>query len=337
MTIYLTVLIISNVLILFSFNNLSKKFRIVDVGDGKRKFQKNPVSLLGGSLLFFNIFIFIFLDYFLFKKIIVSGFINTNRELFAFTGGIISLYLYGLFDDKYKLSANYKLLISTFFVLLFILLDENLIISNLEFSFLNHIIELKSFAIFFTLLCFLLFFNALNMFDGINCQVGFYCIFVFLIFFSKNIFPELCLILIISLLFFLILNYKGKVYLGESGVLLLAFIIGYIFIKSSNLDNKVFFADEIFMIMALPGMDMLRLFISRIYKGKHPFTSDMNHIHHLFLKHFSNTKTFIIILLYILITTMLYFYINFKLIYLIMYVTLYLSIIFLFLPTLLVV
>ena len=93
------------------------------------------------------------------------------------------------------------------------------------------------------------------MFDGINCQVGFYSILIFAIIFSKNILPVLCLVLIISLLFFLILNFKGKLFLGESGILILAFIISYIFIKSSNIDNN-FFLDEIFIIMALPGIDM---------------------------------------------------------------------------------
>lgn len=328
MIIYLTVLVLLNILILFSFKHISNKLKIEDTGDGVRKFQKNPVSLLGGSLIFLNVLIFIFFDYFLFKNIITNGFIDTNREIFVFVVGTISFYCFGLFDDKYKLSANYKLLVSAFFILIFILIDENLLISNLEFSFSNHIIELKSFSIFFTLLSFLLFFNALNMFDGINCQVGFYCIFVFLIFLFKNVFPELCLILIVSLLFFLILNFRGKIYLGESGVLILAFIISYIFIKSSNFQNKAFFADEIFMIMALPGIDMFRLFISRIYKGKHPFTSDMNHIHHLMLKKFTGIKTFIIIFLYILVTTTIYFYVDFKLVYLAIYVVLYLLIIF---------
>ena len=111
-------------------------------------------------------------------------------------------------------------------------------------------------------------------------------------------------------------------------MLILAFIIGYIFVKSSNTQNDIFFADEIFMIMALPGIDMFRLFMIRIYNGKHPFSSDTNHIHHLILKYYTDTKTFIIIFLYIFITTMLYFYIDFKLEYLIAYVALYLLIIF---------
>ena len=132
MIIYLTVLVLLNILILFSFKHISNKLKIEDTGDGVRKFQKNPVSLLGGSLIFLNVLIFIFFDYFLFKKIITSGFIDTNRELFAFVVGIISFYFFGLYDDKYKLSANYKLLVSAFFILIFILIDENLLIHGIR-------------------------------------------------------------------------------------------------------------------------------------------------------------------------------------------------------------
>tara|TARA_Y100001958_G_C21188171_1_gene516850 strand:+ start:221 stop:1228 length:1008 start_codon:yes stop_codon:yes gene_type:complete len=326
--IYFAILIILNIFILVSFNFISDQFRIEDKGDGIRKFQKKPISLLGGTLILVNILVIIALDFFLKKNIILSNFVETNRELFAFIVGIISFYIIGLFDDKYRLSANYKLLVSTFFIFLFIMIDDNLEINFLKFSFFDHIIELKSFSIFFTLLCFLLFINALNMFDGINGQVGSYSILIFSIFFLKNIIPEFCLTLIISLLFFLILNLRGKVFLGESGVLVLAFIISYIFVKSSHIENNAFFADEIFMIMALPGIDMFRLFIIRIYNGKNPFSPDMNHIHHLVLKYFSRTKTFLIIFLYLITTTILYFVIDFKLLYIVIYITIYLLIIF---------
>ena len=328
MIIYFIVLIIQNILILHSFENISKKLKIIDKSDGIRKFQKKPVSLLGGTLILLNILLIIFLDYILKKNIIFDNFLDTNRELFAFIAGIVTFYFIGLFDDKYRLSANYKLFISAFFILTFILIDNDLLISVLKFSFFDHEIELKSFSIFFTLLCFLLFINALNMFDGINCQVGSYSIFIFVIIFSKNILPVFCSVLIISLLFFLILNFKGKIFLGESGILILAFIISYIFTKSSNIQNTIFFADEIFIIMALPGIDMFRLFLVRIYNGKNPFSPDMNHIHHLIQKHCSKNKTFLFIFSYILITTILYFLIDFKVTYLIIYMLIYLLVIF---------
>ena len=321
-------IVIINLLFVFFIKDISKFFNINDSSDGIRKFQSTPVSLLGGSLILCNILISIILNFFLNDFNLFSDLIFTNRETFAFLIGIISFYLFGLFDDKYNLSANYKLIISTFFLLFFVLLDNNLTISELRFSFTEHKIDLKSFSIFFTILCFLLFINALNMFDGINCQSGLYCILILSIFFFKNILADFSLILIISLVFFLFLNYKNKIYLGESGVLILSFIISYVFIKTYELSSNTFYVDEIFIIMFLPGVDMLRLFLTRIYNGKHPFSSDANHIHHLISKKFSTIKTFLLIFFYIFITTLIYLNIQFKVFLIFIYIAMYVLIIF---------
>ena len=70
MIIYSITLIVLNFLILFFFKHISTKFKIVDAGDGVRKFQKKPVSLLGGTLILLNILLVIILDYFLGKNLI---------------------------------------------------------------------------------------------------------------------------------------------------------------------------------------------------------------------------------------------------------------------------
>ena len=74
------------------------------------------------------------------------------------------------------------------------------------------------------------------MFDGINCQVGFYSILIFGIFFFKNILPVF--VCFDNFIIILILNFKGKL-LGESGILILAFII-IIFLKTNNIQNNFF-------------------------------------------------------------------------------------------------
>ena len=199
-------------------------------------------------------------------------------------------FIFGVLDDKYKLQANTKLFTAFVLTLFIVMIDKNLLITNLKFLSFDHIIQLNVFSYFFTILCFLLFINALNMFDGINLQVGFYCILVFTIFILKGIFLVLSLIIILSLIFFLFLNYKNKAFLGESGVQFLAFIISYIIIKSYNINQSLFFADEIFVLMALPGLELFRLFLFRVAKGKHPFKGDIDHLHHLLLRHFSMEK-----------------------------------------------
>lgn len=328
--IYITTsIILLNLTLIIYLKKILFIFNIYDASDGIRKFQAKPVSLFGGTLIFINIIICFIFDFFLNDINLFKNFLFTNRESFVFIFGIIAFYLFGLYDDKYKLSANYKLIISLFLISIFILIDNNLHISELRFSFTEHTIELKSFSYFFTILCFLLFINALNMFDGINCQTGLYCILIFSIFLIKNTVPYFSLFLILSTCFFLILNFKNKIYLGESGVLILSFIISYIFVKIYNINNTTFYVDEIFVIMALPGIDMFRLFLIRIYNGKHPFTSDTKHIHHLLTKIFSKEKTVFLIFSFIVATTIIYFYIEFKLFFILSYIILYLIVVFL--------
>ena len=126
--------------------------------------------------------------------------------------GIFSFYLYGLYDDKYNLSANAKLIIPIVIILFVLYLDNDLLISNIYFSFLNHSIELKSFSLIFKVLCFLLFVNALNMFDGINLQASSYCVLFFLIFILKGVFNDLSLIIIISLILIIYYNSRNKIF-----------------------------------------------------------------------------------------------------------------------------
>ena len=129
------------------------------------------------------------------------------------------------------------------------------------------------------------------MLDGINGQASSYAIFIFVIFFLLKIDVYF---LLIPLLFFLIFNIKDKMFLGDSGTILLGFIISYYFIKSHNLYN-IFFSDEIFLIMMIPGFELLRLAIIRVLQNKHPFKPDNNHIHHYLQKKLNQKKTYLII------------------------------------------
>ena len=177
---------IANIPILFFYDFINKRIKLYDYNDGRRKFQKNPVPLIGGLLLIYNILLFVLVDYQIdFEKPIYEYFSNT-REYFAFFIGLIFCFLLGLYDDKFNLGANKKILINFFIILLIILIDENLVIKELSFTFLENPIDLRNVSYFFTILCFLLFINALNMFDGMNLQVGTYCILIFYFFIFKN-------------------------------------------------------------------------------------------------------------------------------------------------------
>ena len=306
----LTIFLILNLLVFLFYDKFSKLINIYDYPNKKRKIHLTPTPLMGGFILFLNIFVFYTINLSFFNgQFSEHLYIRSFRQEIVFLLIITSFFLIGCFDDKYSISATKKFLIS--FIIFFIIAktDNNIVISEIKFISVDKVILLNEVGIYVSIFCFLALSNAMNMFDGINIQLSLYSIFIFLvlIFFYKIIFFPI--ILLIALIFISILNSKGKLFLGESGVLLISFSLSYILIKEYNYSSKIK-CDEIFLLLLYPGMDMVRLFIVRLYKGLNPFLGDSNHIHHLLIKFFSYKKTTIIIFFSYAIPITLYITLN---------------------------
>ena len=294
------ILLILNFSFIFFFNKLSKLINIFDIPSDRRKIHKKPIASIGGILIFLNIFIyFTFIEYKYFYLNIPLTYFNNYDFLIFFIFSTL-FFLIGFYDDKFNLSANFKLILFSLIIMLFLFLSENLLLTHLKFSFLANPISISFIAFPFLILCFLLYLNAFNMFDGINLQSSLYSKSIFLIFILKGIFIDISLIMILSLIFFSYLNFKNKCFLGNNGALLIAFIIAFLFIKSQNTLYPIL-ADEIFLAMAVPGFDLLRLAIQRFCNKKHPFHPDRNHLHHLLLKRIGYKKTLLLVLSIIII------------------------------------
>lgn len=291
----LILIILFNLIIFLNIDFIIKKYGVYDYPDKIRKIHKNKTSLSGGLIIFLNILVIIFCYSFQgsqFENLIKYFFNNNIIYLYLFLFYLTVIFLFGFFDDKFNISANKKIIFLLIFIFFSISLDSSLVISKINFSFSNDVFYLKEFKIFFTILCFLLFINAFNMFDGINLQSGLYSIYIFIIFFyfSENF---LFLIILIPLVAFLYFNFKNKIFLGNSGSYLIGFLISYFTIKMFNNFNNIF-SDEIFLLMLMPGFDMLRLFIFRLLNKKNPFVSDNNHFHHLLYSNYNFTYAIII-------------------------------------------
>ena len=282
-----------NLFFFINIDNLTKKFSIYDESKSRLKNSKKKISLIGGTIIFANIFC-----YFLFIKIFnFDVFIQqlSTIETFTFFFILSFFYIVGLYDDKYKISPFVRIFVLGFVILIAILLNPKIKIVLLRFSFTDYNFFLKNFSILFTIICFLLFTNALNMFDGINLQSITYCLIILSFLMFNSNFISILLTIIISLIFLFFLNYKNKIFIGDSGVYLLSATISYILIYEYNSNNSNFFCDDIFILMMIPGLDFIRIFFERLIRGKHPFLGDKNHIHHLLLKKIGYIKTYITI------------------------------------------
>ena len=261
---------------------VSKIYNLFDYPDYTRKIHKRRMPLLGGLFLISNLFyILIYKNFYnSYEHLIFFKDLKKYNFFFLIT---FLFYLIGFYDDKYKISFNLKFILYIPLILLTLFFNENILIKKLEFSFLKDSIDLGIFSYIFTIFCFLLFINAFNMLDGINGQATCYILFIFLLLISKSVLVPFVAIISIGLLHFLILNFYNRSFLGDNGTLPIGYMISYIFIELYN-STQIFLPEEIFLIMAIPGYELLRLAIQRIYKKKNPFLPDNNHIHHLIMK-----------------------------------------------------
>jgi len=217
-----------------------------------------------------------------------------------------------------------------------------LILKQLNFETFNNVYSLNHIqSNIITLLCLLLLINATNLSDGINgLCIG--ILIIWLLYIKFNFVPYLNLdtIIIISILTFIFI-FKNYYFLGNSGSHFLGIFIGMIIIYSYNINLSIenkqnsISVEEIFILLMVPGIDMLRLFIFRLLKKQNPFSSDLTHLHHYLIKkyklkislliyfclmlgplviyNFTNIQPSNIIILFIIVYSVLVFFLKIKL------------------------
>ena len=205
-------------------------------------------------------------------KLLIKEFFFINKfESIIFFITLTFIFILGVLDDKFNLNPSLKFFICLLIIIFLTKYDQSLILQNIQISFYSETINLGRYGIFLLILFFSIF-NAFNMFDGINLQSCLYSLIIFLNLFNYSNLSLLLLMIIISIISFSYLNFKNLSFLGDSGTLLIAFLISYFFIKLYNL-GKISYADEIVIYMIIPGLDLIRLFVIRILR-KNPLSPD---------------------------------------------------------------
>ena len=216
------------------------------------------------------------------------------------------MFVIGVYDDLYN--ADFKLKFFLQIIVAKILIDQGYVISN-YYGFFGFYEVPWLLAQLTTVFVFLVVVNAINFIDGIDGLAITEVIKVILIieFISSEFTPlaPLGFLVITSILPLYYYNFKKKrkVFLGDSGSMLLGTLVMiyclYTLGENYNFKPDVTPNKTIFIILALlyPLVDLLRVFILRIKYGNSPFVADQNHIHHLLSinKKFSPVKTIIFI------------------------------------------
>jgi len=206
----------------------------------------------------------------------------------------LSLFLLfgvGVMDDLKDLAARYKLVIEAGLATL-------LAVSGIRitsFGGLFGITELHIIAQYLiTVITIVGITNAFNLIDGIDGLaggLGFMTLVTLGIFLtiSKDLnYAMIAFAFAGALLGFLYFNFNpARIFMGDTGSLILGFVIAVLCVQLMKV-NALYTAPVVpniyvftLGIVMIPVFDTLRVFGTRIWKGRSPFSADKTHIHHL--------------------------------------------------------
>ena len=219
----------------------------------------------------------------------------------------------GFVDDKYNLNTGGKLSLQIIPIFYLIVLEELSLKQIGDYHYFR--LSLNTFAIPFTLICVLFLINSFNYFDGMDGTLSLTSISVLgiLYFLTPNENENERLFLITTLVpifVFLFFNFSlfnlPKLFLGDSGSLLLGFIISFVLINFANkqIVHPIILAWSISIFV----YEFLSVNLERIINKENPFKAGLDHLHH---KIFDKTKSIIYTNILLFITNVVLFIIGY--------------------------
>ncbi len=272
-----------------SIIKVSNLKHLFDDPEDDRRVHTEATPTLGGLAIFAGISLsaLFFID------------ISLLPELKYIIGATIILFFIGIKDDILIIAPLTKMagqIIAGFVVVVF----GGVQITNLHgffgFSEIHYLVGVP-----LSILTIIVVTNAINFIDGIDGLAatitiiisGTFGVWFFLI--EDYQYFILSLVIIGSLLAFLRFNVfskKKKIFMGDTGSLILGFLLAVLAIhfneKNLTLENSDYFIlpapSVTFGIMIVPLFDMMRVMFIRVMKRKSILYPDKNHIHHICLR-----------------------------------------------------
>ena len=276
----------------FLFIYLSKKIKLIDFPDDRKR-HKGNIPLVGGLIIYFNIFLF-------------SFYINTSEFFLVIFYTSAILLILGVIDDSRGLGVTFRLIAQLISSL--IIVGYGLSINEIGDYGYGRNIELGFLSIIFTIFCVIGLTNSFNFIDGIDgLSAGLSLTSLFsIILFSyysdtiQNFYDiEIFIIIILTTILFIIFNFSKnyKIFLGDSGSMTIGFLIAWFLILYTQ-NYKLFHPVLAIWCVSLPTFDLITVVVRRLLRKKNPFKPDRRHIHHILTDIGLNDKkvTFLILI-----------------------------------------
>jgi len=292
------------------FSKKARAVGLVDNPDKLRKLHETPIPMVGGLALFCSVTVVVF-AFFAFLQIYphllskVDGKIASligyprdflalrrisSRDIFQYSGlftGSLLLVMVGLLDDRFGIRGRQKLFgqfLATTVLILFGFKFEQL--EAIGFS-----LPLQTFSVFFVYGWVIASVNSVNLLDGadgIAATIGIIMsLALAVMMLSKGIIIDgIVAISIAGALFgFLKFNFPpAKVYLGDTGSMLIGFLLSALAIRCTFKQNSLYAFLSPIALLSIPFIDTGAAIIRRRLTGRSIFAVDRGHLHHTLMK-----------------------------------------------------
>jgi len=289
--------------------NVAEIKRLFDVPD-ERKVHRIPITPLGG-LAIFGGFVF---------GCLLNIHFGGSGEFQYFIAAALIIFFLGLKDDILVISPVKKFIGQVLAAFMIIYYGGIQIKSMHGFLGIYQLPEM--FSLLLTYFAVIVIINSFNLIDGIDGLAGSLGLMALTLFGIYFLYVNLLSYSILafslggSLLAFLIFNFQpAKIFMGDTGSLLIGLINAILVIKFINVANTTEVSYPVesapaigFAILMIPLLDTLRVFAIRIFHRRSPFSPDRNHIHHLLLdRGFSHRAiTFILLSINLVVVGIVY-------------------------------
>lgn len=212
-----------------------------------------------------------------------------NRALTVIVIATTLMALLGAIDDRKALRPVLRFGVSLLIFLAAMLFEPRLVIDRLLISGLGSSVTIPlPIALCLSLLIHVGFVNSVNMTDGKNGLVISTCLIWTLALLAIG--PDGLIIVLLPLIqmlgVLLIYNLQGRLFLGDGGTYGLSAFLSLVSVYVYRTTDFALTADRVAILFLVPGLDMLRLFFTRMMRGTSPFVGDREHFHHLLERRF---------------------------------------------------
>lgn len=264
---------------------VAEKKQLFDEPDNERKMHVRKTPTLGGVAIFAGL-------------IVAFSLVKDFQNLFDvkyMVPALIIIFFAGITDDVLDLSPTKKLaaqFLSATLIAFFGNIKINSFYGMFGFQEMPYWL-----AIVFTIMAIITIINCYNLVDGIDGlagSLGLVSALSFGVWFCLTEHWSLTFLsftLAGSLFGFLFYNWQpAKIFMGDTGAMIIGFILSVLAIHFIELNKSLSIARIYWVhaspsvaigIMALPIFDMIRVFGTRILKGRSPFKPDRTHLHHI--------------------------------------------------------